>query len=250
MQKVKNGYYVATSILYFINGALSILGGLLFAGLGLIVKNNTASFIESYLEDGYVLEEAQAMASVTPTVFIIMGVIVALSSIYMFIAGAKYHKYSYLTNEEATKYFNKCVAWCVVSFVFGSMLLGVLSCIGLCTIQQKQKNGEIGVDANYENTQTQPAQQNAQNDQTITVQSLDVLKERLERLEALKNANAITEEEYTSLRNQIMDAGAPKSTPNEEIAKNERLERLQALKDTGALSQEEFDILKNQIDQK
>ena len=245
MQKVKNNYYVATSILYFINGALSILGGLCYIGIGILAASDVGGMIQAFVEDGYVLEEAQMMAQISSIVFIVIGSLTALMSIYMFIAGVKYKKYSNLTNEEATKYYGKCIAWCVCSFLFAGMLIGVISCIGLCTVQEKQKNGEIGVE-----TQPQQAEQKTENKSTITVQNLDVLKERLERLEALKQAEAITEEEYQNLRVQIMGTKKEQPVNEQEKAKNERLENLNSLKESGALSQEEFDILKKQIEEK
>ena len=75
-----------------------------------------------------------------------MAVFMAISVAVMYIDGAFLLKYSNLTNEEAAASWGKCLAWVIVSYFFGGLLIGGLATGGLCSVHAKQKeaylNGE------------------------------------------------------------------------------------------------------------
>ena len=240
MEKVKNGYYKAVSIISYIAAGL-ITAGVLFLGICLISNNVVINEIGKILieeaEIGEVSPDMLEFAAEMIKALLLIECITYLGiAVYTFAQAFYFNKYSNLTNEEACKFYNKCVAWCVFAFLVSGLIVGILALIGLLNVQKKQKE-------QFENKTV-----TASASEEISIEKLDKIKDRIEKLTELKISGAITEEEFNKMRDKIMKEVKPKQetvTQSDETA--ERLKKLESLKESGTITEEEFKSLKDRI---
>lgn len=208
--KVTNKLYIASGITSIINSALAIVITLISLILFILIAfvpsvYNTIydSFLSLAYELGLTIEEAEILAidSVSSLSSSLIYSVISLipSFIVSLLAGIKLIKMSKQTDEQASKTFRSAIIWTVMSFLFAGYLPGGLALGGLLSVHKKQKN-------RFSFGYVTPEQQVEEEKQEskYSEEDLEKMMARLEKLEALKERNAITEEEYNSLRDQII----------------------------------------------
>jgi len=260
MEKTTNSYYKAVSILCYIFGGLSIAGGILFIVWGSLSFNSNSLLFQDIYNDALVdyagdVQTALEFTRAVIRMIIVMGALIVASSPVMFVEGVVFGKLVELTDKEADEKYSKALAWSIVSFFFGGLLIGGLAIGGLMSTQNFQR-------VRYLATKDMPVivepEQNA--NKPISLEKIDRVNERLHKLDELKKSGALTEEEYTRLRAEIVGTLIPKEKNEEEkvaVAQeekesaeekiNKRVEKLEKLKESGAISEEEFEVLKSKI---
>ena len=201
MEKRKNGYFKAVSILSLISGILFAIALVLFiigsiVGIDLILEAIVAE-IEGAGLTGYETLASGELVSLIVVMCIYMAGYVALS----FVAFAKLKKYTYLTNEEAQKYNGKIIAWIVVMFLFCGTILGIIMLLGYLNVTKVQID-QLNLKACE--TDNEVLENNQVNESTDT-KDLDLMMERLEKLNKIKEMGGLTDEEYETLRKKIVD---------------------------------------------
>lgn len=256
MERVKNKFYVAVSVLHFVFASICTLFSLTMIIPAILVDYSTAlemELVEESMEEyGTLSIEALEMAK---TMIIGMIIFMVACSVVCFIAGAKFKKFSYMTNQEAKDYWGKSLAWVVVSYIFAGVLVGGLATAGLCVVQAKQKNGEVSADWTTSTGKKVDIETgNVEEDDALSTENLEKIRVRLEKLKELKDAGAITEEEFISLRENTVASIKPKkeevkiSHEEEKMNKmTERLNKLNSLKEAGAISEEEYNNLREKV---
>lgn len=256
MEKTTNNYYKAVSILCYIFGAIAII-----SGIWIIVASAIPSsllyqeiFSESLADFGGDVELTVEYTKTVLRVLIVMGVFIALSSSVLFVEGVVFGKLVNLSNKEADEQYNKALTWSIISFFFGGILIGGLALGGLLGTQNQQR-------IKYYNEKEMPVVTEVSQEkskQSISLDKIDRANERLHKLEELKKANAISEEEYNAIRDQIVKTLIPeeKTDKVEEQTEikvdkqekiNSRIEKLEKLKASGAISEDEFEVLKSKV---
>lgn len=263
MEKTKNGYYKAAAILNFVFGALTAAIVLLFIVLlasGALYEIAHEELLMEYggIESPEFLEAFRIEKLAINITVIISSIIYAGSCVVMFIAGARFNKFSYLTNEEANKYSGKALAWTIVSYFFCGVLIGILATVGYVNIQSEQKKKYL---KGTTSAQNEPVAEVKLNENIYTLENLEKLKLRLTKLKELKETGAISDEEYNAMRDKVMgnkkEAIQEKTevvddTPGElnslKLSRmTERLNKVKALKDSGAINDEEYESLRKKI---
>lgn len=203
MEKKKNGYFKAVSIISLI-GAI-ILSVLLIFVLGAALTD-FQTFMESFeqvviAETGgipgsgeEILLDAQSSAIVMLVFFSIM---IGGGATVCFLAYFKIKKYSELTNEEANIYNGRILAWVVVMFVCGGFVMGLLMLFGYLNVTKVQTE-------EYEKS-TNLFELNQINSDNSDNVDLDLMMERLEKLQEIKELGGLTDEEYENLRRSIIE---------------------------------------------
>lgn len=246
MEKTKNKFYKAAAIIEFVIGGIFALA--ILAVLSEVLTSNTAVYelFEEELNAGELTKgDLEYMRSLLTTACVIL---IACTAMF-FITGAFLLKYSNLTDEQASKYFGKSIAWVVVSFLFGGTLIGILATIGLVNIQAKQKERFL----KGESAIPEVKEEKKDNDK-YSLENIEKMQQRLIILKELKDANNLTEEEYNSLREQVVIKeekvidNAPNELSVDKITKlAERLKKIDDLKERGALTEEEYNNLRDKI---
>ena len=245
MEIKKNGYYKAVSIISYISASLICLLVAVVAIIAMVDPSILEEIFEIMLEseEYYVLGAGYADSAYVQAYSLFESYIVALGVLYLglaaytFIQASYFRKYSKLTNEQANKYFGKCLAWSICATIFSGWLVGLFAFLGLFKIQKKQKEAYLGADINVE-----PETQDE-----ITLEKLEQVQLRLSKLQELKTMGALTEEEFAMMRDKVMlDLNLQKQTTEIDVTA-ERLNKLQELKDNGSISEEEYERLKERI---
>jgi len=201
MEKKYNGMFKAVSVISLV---LAIIFSVSSALLLLTTLIDFESFALTFIEEGTTNISPEMISDVrlAATIYmVVMGVYMLGSQILLYISYNKFKFYSNLTNEEASKYNGKIIAWIVFHFICSGLLLGILSLVGYLTVTKGQVEQYRGIkdsnqEYNNENTHDQNLEQN--ND-------LDKMMERLERLQKIRDMGGITEEEYQALRSKIIN---------------------------------------------
>lgn len=116
--------------------------------------------------------------------------------------GVEFLKYADLTNEQIATKETPLIIWTVVFFVC-SVYLGVLALIAWLQVKDTQinnniKSTEVSGSVQPENTQTKTQEEPVQSEDR------DVVIEKLTRLNKLKEDGLIGEEEYNSLKEDLL----------------------------------------------
>jgi len=246
MEKTKNKFYKAAAIIEFVLGGIFTLS-VLFVLTEVLSSNNAVyELFEEEIQAGTLsiadLDYMRTLLTTTCVMFVACLVV-------FIITGAFLLKYSNLTDEEASKCYGKCIAWVVVSYIFGGTLIGILATIGLVNIQAKQRErflkGEPSISENNEKKKEEDK---------YSLENIEKMQQRLIILKELKDNNNLTEEEYNALRNEVVikEEKAVDNDPNElsvdKINKlAERLKKIDDLKERGALTEEEYNNLREKI---
>lgn len=203
MEKKKNGYFKAVSIISLVSAI--ILSVLLIFVLGAALTD-FQTFMESFeqvviAETGgipgsgeEILLDAQSSAIVMLVFFSIM---IGGGATVCFLAYFKIKKYSELTNEEANIYNGRILAWVVVMFVCGGFVMGLLMLFGYLNVTKVQTE-------EYEKS-TNLFELNQINSDNSDNVDLDLMMERLEKLQEIKDLGGLTDEEYENLRRSIIE---------------------------------------------
>lgn len=260
-KKVTNNFYVAVYVLLFVFSALFILGAIMILSVSLngVFVNMV---YDSLIEQGYDVAIAEEQALMIGSLFgLYCGILVA-EAVVMIIEACFFVKYSRQTNFEAEQNYGKCLAWVIVSYFFGGLIVGGLATAGLLVVQNKQcqelANGAVWKtsDGKQVNITTTPF---IVEEDRYTPENIEKMKIRLQKLKDLKDTGAITDEEFTVLRNKVMGKEAEKKeavvvddNPNELNAvkldkMSQRLAKIKELKEAGALSDEEYNKLRDKI---
>ena len=261
MEKTKNKFYVACAVLEFVFAsleALSLMTMITGVATGTLYASFEADLIAQYGgQTAEMLAELELLKSAT--IVVIVALIAQVT--VMYVVGSYFVKYSKMTDQEAADKWGRCMAWVIVSYFFGGLLVGGLATAGLCAVQNAQRHRVISGKADW-TTSTgktvdmatgQVSSQNVQEDVTAP-EYLEKLGVKLEKLKALKDSGAITEQEYAVLREKTMQGVAPKKPevvvdPEEEKLNKmtERLNKLSQLKESGAISEEEYNSLREKV---
>lgn len=259
MEKTKNKFYVAVAVLDFVFASIFVLYSLI-----MILTLSSGSFIQLVEESlageyGVGTPELAAQVEMIKTMWTGLTILMIASAAVMYVAGAYFLKYSNLTDHEADEKWGKCLAWTIVSYFFGGLLVGGLATAGLCSVQAKQRDRVTNVAANWTTSTGKTVDINTGNivdkqEDALAPENLDKIRVRLEKLKELKDSGAISNEEFESLRAKTMAGLAPKKeepkvNPEEERINKmtERLNKLKTLKDTGAISEEEYNNLRAKV---
>lgn len=203
MEKKKNGYFKAVSIISLVSAI--ILSVLLIFVLGAALTD-FQTFMESFEQVAIgetggipgsgeeILLDAQSSAIVMLVFFSIM---IGGGATVSFLAYFKIKKYSELTNEEANIYYGRIIAWVVVMFVCGGFVMGILMLFGYLNVTKVQIE-------EYEKS-TNLFELNQINSDNSDNVDLDLMMERLEKLQEIKDLGGLTDEEYENLRRSIIE---------------------------------------------
>ena len=209
MGKKYNSSYKAISIISLIMAIIySFFTVFLIVAAIMDFDNLVLSFVaEETISSGVeITSEMIEVAKISAVTFVSMMVIYWCGmQTMLYIAFAKFKKYSSLTDEEAHKYNGRLVAWVVVLFMFSSLLLGILAIVGYVNGTKHQVDNYRR--KMYEAAQTNDAESSADiSDQPKEYEKdLDLMMSRLEKLQRIKDMGGITDEEYEKLRKEIVN---------------------------------------------
>ena len=213
MEKQKNGWYKAVSIIEYILASILVfcVGIVLIAGLA-----DPAKFAEglnqAQIED--LSGNIMYFTADSARNFALTSLVAVPEIIVMYFVAVKFGKYSNLTDKEAAETYKSAVAWTIVSFFFGGTLIGIFALVGLLKNHSKQKE-RYNASINIQNPQvdvqmksdaeSQAEKQSQVVSETVKVSDEeDKTQQRLAKLESLKASGAITDEEYAQLKNEIL----------------------------------------------
>ncbi|MBR2909050.1 MAG: SHOCT domain-containing protein [Clostridia bacterium] len=257
MERTKNKFYVATSVLEFVFASICVLYSLI-----LIIGMATGTLSETIKTDllaeyGSATPEMLEALQMVNSMIITMIVFMVGSSAVMYVSGVYFLKYSNLTDQEADEKWGKCLGWTITAYFFGGLLLGGLATAGLCAVQAKQRERVVGGTANWTTSTGKTVNMSTgvvEQEDVLAPENLEKIRVRLEKLKALKDTGAISEEEFESLRAKTMAGLTPKkeepkvNPEDEKLARmTERLNKLTALKESGAISEEEYASLREKV---
>lgn len=254
MEKKINGLYKAVSILSYIIASLAIIVAI-FGIIGcstMMEELKNELYVEGIEELGYTMQEALDYAEMVETFVYVIFAFCFVSSGALIVLGVMFGKLSNIDDKTASEKFGKAITMCVFAFIFGGLLIGGLALGGLLSVQKKQKEA-------YALSLSQPKETNAEGEtEQVSLEKIDKAQDRLLKLKNLKDNNAISEEEYQKLRENILSGVIPnkkqeqekitEETLSEEEKKALRIARLDSLLESGAITQKEYDSLKSNIE--
>ena len=242
MEVRKNGYYKAVAIISYISASLICV----LVAIGAILTITNHAIIEGLFYE-IMLEEAEYYAvdpvliesyNIFKTSLVIFGVIYLGLAAYTFVQAAYFMRYSKLTDEQASKYNGKCLAWCICSLIFSGWVIGLIAFLGFFNVQKKQKLAfENGVSLT----------QDQYSSDEVTLEKLEYVQQRLAKLQELKISGTLTEEEFNMMRDRIMAELNLQQQKTEIDVTAERLNKLNELKENGSINEEEYEKLKEKI---
>ena len=269
MEKTVNNYYKAVSILCYIFASIMVVTCV----LGLIGVNSSnelfAQMYDEYIAEG--LDEAMAQALVQQVVNTVYALFIVgiISAGFTYAEGAIFGKLTIMDDKKAYEKYSFALAWVIVSFFFCGLLIAGLALAGLLAVQKKQKERYLAGEPNLANVasgvqgaQTAPVAPVApvkKEETNYSLENMEKVRERLVKLQEIKELGALTDEEFNKIRSEIMKSFAP-AKAEEPVAeeapvvnpvdekKAKRLAKLDELKACGAVSEEEYLALKDKID--
>lgn len=209
MEKKKNGCFKAVSIIALTLGIIYsvVLAIVVIASIvdfqALVESFEIATLEETGGVPGAEVDEFFVDAK-SSAIIMVVGLSIsfaAMIAVY-FLTYAKMKKYSYLTNEEANKYSGRIIAWIVVFCVCGDFINAVLLLCGYFNVTKPQID-EFRKPVEPEQTEEQ--KQIEEQKQDVSQVDLDKMMERIEKLQKIKEMGGLTDEEYESLRKDIVD---------------------------------------------
>lgn len=270
MNKTVNNFYKASSILCYIFASLMVVT-CLFGFIGVGASTDMFQLIyDECIASG--MDEISTIAyinSVRNIVYVIFA-FGLISSGFCFAEGAIFGKLSTMDDKTAYEKYSFAMAWVIVSFFFCGLLVAGLALAGLLAVQKKQKDRYLAGEPNLANvavsaqqtqtkpTQTQPTAPVKKEESNFSLENMERVRERLVKLNEIKELGALTDEEFQKIRSEIMTSFAPekKEEKKEEVPavdpvqekKAKRLSKLDELKSCGAISEEEYESLKTKIE--
>ena len=190
-----------------------------------------------------------------------MFIVGIISAGFTYAEGAIFGKLTIMDDKKAYEKYSFALAWVIVSFFFCGLLIAGLALAGLLAVQKKQKERYLAGEPNLANVasgvqgaQTAPVAPVApvkKEEPNYSLENMEKVRERLVKLQEIKELGALTDEEFNKIRSEIMKSVAPaqKEEPVAEEApvvnpvdekKAKRLAKLDELKACGAVSEEEY----------
>lgn len=272
MEVKTNSYYKAVYILCFIFASLLVVTCLLGI-LGVSMSNEMfAEMYQEYLNQVGDPDLALAYVNSVKVMTYVLFVIGLICAGMTYAEGGIFVKLSKMDDKTAYEKYNFALAWVIVSFFFCGILIAGLALAGLLAVQKKQKEnylaGNVG-DVNVQpQTQTNdvnvasgvPAQTKpacSKNEPDYSLENMEKVRDRLVKLQEIKDLGAINDEEYATIRAEIMQSITPKPEKKEEQApvvdpvaeqRAKRLAKLDELKAVGAITEEEYEKLKAKVE--
>ena len=209
MEKTKNGWYKAVSIILFVFASLFVVGIIAILAVGLSDPEALAKAINEANASTGGDYEVYTAESVKTLIWGIAFMFVP-SAVIMFCEAVVFDKNIYMTDQEAAERFKSSVVWTVVSFFFGGTIVGVLALVGLLSIHERQKEryqtmAVVPETVANDQEQTPAKAADSQPKQEAKPEAgSDKVKKRLEKLESLKASGAISDEEYKQLKDKIL----------------------------------------------
>ena len=213
MEKTKNGWYKAVSIIEYVFAAMFIGLTILVLCVGLADAAKLAEALNKANVtdiDGTAITFTEETAKSFTVGFSLM---MLPSIVVMFLVAVMFGKYAKMTDQEAAARYKGAIVWTVVTFFFGGTIVGVFALIGLLTIHARQKERHfagLGVQGSATDAQPQQNETSQVDEQNQVMQEnaktteKDIkTQERLARLETLKASGALTDEEYQQLKEKI-----------------------------------------------
>lgn len=269
MEKTVNNYYKAVSILCYIFASILVVTCV----LGLIgLSSSNELFVQMYNEyiaEGLDSAMAQALVEQVKNTVYALFIVGIISAGFTYAEGAIFGKLTIMDDKKAYEKYSFALAWIIVSFFFCGLLIAGLALAGLLAVQKKQKERYLAGEPNLANVasgvqgaQTAPVAPVApvkKEETNYSLENMEKVRERLVKLQEIKELGALTDEEFNKIRSEIMKSFAPakKEEPVAEEApvvnpvdekKAKRLAKLDELKACGAVSEEEYATLKEKID--
>lgn len=243
MEKKVNNYYKAVAILCFIVASLCIFLSIIgLIGVDSAMEEMKPELInEAITELGYSLEDAMDYVDLVETFTYVILCLCLVCGAVMIVEGVLFNKYSCMDDKTANEKWGKALALTIISFLFGGILIGGLALGGLLSVHKKQKEAFLMGSAQPVSSEEKPQSTG------VTLEEIEKAEERLSKLKNLKDANAISDEEYEKLRSSIMKHVVPEVKPDESQKENERLQKLDKLLESGAISEEEYAVLKSSL---
>lgn len=210
MEKKMNGSYKAISIISLIMAIIySVFTVFLICAAIIDFDNLVLSFA---ITDEMVNPSVEITAEMIEVAKIAAITFVASTAVYwagmqamLYVAFAKFKKYSALTDEEANKYNGRLIAWVIVLFMFSSLLLGILAIVGYVNgtkpqVDEHRRKMFAAAQASADQSSASVGDQPKEYDR-----DLDTMMARLEKLQRIKDMGGITDEEYEKLRKEIVN---------------------------------------------
>lgn len=272
MEKTVNNYYKAVSILCYIFASILVVTCV----LGLIGINSSnelfVQMYEEYIAEGLDPAMAQALVQQVVNTVYALFIVGIISAGFTYAEGAIFGKLTIMDDKKAYEKYSFALAWVIVSFFFCGLLIAGLALAGLLAVQKKQKERYLAGEPNLANVasgvqgaQTAPVAPVApiapvkKEETNYSLENMEKVRERLVKLQEIKELGALTDEEFNKIRSEIMKSFAP-AKAEEPVAeeapvvnpvdekKAKRLAKLDELKACGAVSEEEYATLKEKID--
>ena len=117
------------------------------------------------------------------------------------VAGVKYIKYANFTDEELKKIHSSIVLWGVY-LIFTCIISGILGLVAANQIVNYQENA-LTYNSTGTNRENVKQEETVNNKQSKTEQ--DIINEKIERLNSLRERNIIDDQEYEDLKNKILN---------------------------------------------
>jgi len=216
MEKKNNSMFKAVSVISLILAIINSVWTVATLVVALVdFEAYTMDFVEasSLVGSTYVsVEVTEAMmeeATIFATSYLIASTIsMGITQAVLYVAFEKFKTYQSLTDEEASVYSGKLVAWIVVLFLFAGLLLGILAWIGYNNVTKQQIESykmQKYMAMNPNNEQHSSPEANDAPETRNTAQDLDLMMARLEKLQRIKEMGGLTDEEYEKLRKDIVN---------------------------------------------
>ena len=128
MKETKNKFYTAVYIILFSVASLIVVASV-FIAVSVLSDSNIMQelYAEILKEFGSEIDYSRFTYKFFTTAMILSVVAMLIYAGFLYVMGAYYSRYASMTNREANKYFGRCVAWTVISFIFTGLLIGALS---------------------------------------------------------------------------------------------------------------------------
>lgn len=273
MEVKTNSYYKAVYILCFIFASLLTFSSLLGV-LGISMSNELfAEMYQEYLNEVGDPDMALAYVQMVKAMTYVLFVVCFICAGFTYAEGGIFMKLSKMDDKTAYEKYNFALAWVIVSFFFCGFLIAGLALAGLLAVQKKQKENYLAGNVSDANVQTQTtsdvnfaavntnatvAQTPAKTGVDLSLENMEKVRERLVKLQEIKDLGAINDEEYAKIRSEIIATISPsKEEKVQETAaavdpvaekRAKRLAKLDELKTIGAISEEEYQQLKIKVE--
>ena len=276
MEVKTNSYYKAVYILCFIFASLLTFSSLLGV-LGISMSNELfAEMYQEYLNEVGDPDMALAYVQMVKAMTYVLFVVCFICAGFTYAEGGIFMKLSKMDDKTAYEKYNFALSWVIVSFFFCGFLIAGLALAGLLAVQKKQKENYLAGNVSDANVQTQTTSDvnfaavnpnanvaPAKTSVDLSLENMEKVRERLVKLQEIKDLGAINDEEYAKIRSEIIATISPKK---EEIMREEtiqetvtavdpvaekkakRLAKLEELKAIGAISEEEYQQLKIKVE--